>query len=291
MNSNFKLIKTFTILIIFIYSTNVAQTNVEKIINVYKKFEHTVKEKDGAGHLDLYLSEKTPVNVFIQKDDRPDHRYSKNAGIWSNQISRMKKPYRLDIGEFKVVEIGNGLAISIAPFKEFYDNKASSIGIDVFTYVNTNNGWKLAALNNTVKKPEEDKKKFQYSTLNKPIDVVNKFKESIENGNKGDFIENFYKTLSPIIEIENGNVSNTFDAFTQTAASVSDNIFKTNISDVKYIYKNLETKVYDGIITVITNDFDLQIKGNSIRKGKHLWIIILDEDLKWKVSGLFAVIK
>ncbi len=164
------------------------------------------------------------------------------------------------------------------------DGKPNGHGIDVFAYLKSSDGWKLAALHNTVVVADD---KNDYSKSYPLKGEVTAFPSLLATAIKQKqkyVIQNlFHSGLSPVINLDYGD---DFSYFHNSAAGLADRVGRSNY-ELAYDFSNIKAQLYDQYITVLTMDFTAKVNGELRVSGKQLWLLYATTNSDWRISSMF----
>ena len=123
----------------------------EKIISVVQRFFDVLTSKDADEANKIVLPEGFSLSVR-EKNSEKVIRFRSFAGF-AEQLGRTKQKYKEVMSNPKVL-IHNEIASLWAAYKFYLDGKFSHDGVDAFSLVKTNEGWKIASIIYTVEKPK-----------------------------------------------------------------------------------------------------------------------------------------
>ena len=259
----------------------------EELIKIYDDFEKSVVEKDKELHESLYLYDSAPVNVVVTTGNGPMDYYSNDLQGWMNFFSRPDMPYELKISEEKYEIINDALAISEARFDEYNTNKYTSKGIDIFTYIKSDKGWKFLTLHNTVTHIEDtndysNPMKFEISV----DDIREQFQQAVKNRDREKLTSLFHSTLNPYISMKdqfNGDFYYPHHSIGGTINRIVRGYYQLELE-----FSNVKKKFYDNYICVMTMDAKLLGNGKELSNGTHTWILYPTANSGWKISAIVS---
>ena len=284
--------KLFLAVIILLSNISFAQDsmdeqNIEELSEIYQKFEESYKNNDIETHSDLYLHKGVPVNIIAKTGDGPKDYYSINAQFFMNYFANIKEPHELKIIDPKFEIIANGVAISIADFQGTLNNENTNTGKDVFAYINTDKGWKFAALHNTVVlKEDTNDYSMSYNLQNKIEDIPQKFSDLVKAGDRYGLLELFHEPLAPYISFKT-KFEGEFNYPMHSAGGLITNLTRNDF-DISLTFENLETRIIDQYIGIATMDYTFNVNGNTRSSGKHVWVLYATADKGWKISSILS---
>jgi hypothetical protein len=143
-------IALITVIIFFTLSTfATAQDESKNVLAVIHEFFDAIGKRDTTAFNNVFLSKahmfiSRPVGDSIQYVSKPAvGRSTLKPGTAYKETMRDKGPK---------VEVHQNIAMAWVPYDFYVNNNFSHCGIDVFTFMKTKQGWKIALLAYTVEK-------------------------------------------------------------------------------------------------------------------------------------------
>lgn len=261
-------------------------TEEQKIKNVYETFERTVSQKNVNGHLALFLSPITKVNISLKSNGNPENNLI-NATTWTRYFSR-PETYQVDISETKI-NVHDNVAFSEARFDLLRNTGYTGFGIDLFMYVKTPQGWKYVVLNNTYQDNTDTTDYDNFNIDSNPIDLLLNMANHFNSKNDVAFKSIFLNPRMPCFMFEN-EFSDTFDVAKHTAKGFSDN-FLSDALNLKISISNNETKIIDHYMAKSTSDVVIMQDDRVYIEGKIHTTYLGDTTNGWKISAMVISIK
>lgn len=278
-------IKRLTIILIFFISPFVysQRSDIEEIVDVYHKFEETVRSKDRLAHDSLYLHGNMPLNI-VAKSNGPKVTFfgSDNwAASWSSSLE-------LKITNIDVTVIGN-IAYTTAEFEEFNGSNSVGYGEDLFVYIRTGSGWKLSTLNNTFVYTSDIRDYTNPFPINNTIEsVLESLRSSINSKDRNAFLDLFVNQLTHFFSFQN-----TFDLdwnYNFHSAQAFINSVVNSQSSFELSMENSEILVHDQYMATVVSDYVISEDGNETEKGRQMITLTADINKGWLISSVINTI-
>ena len=254
-------------------------TTIQEISDIYDLFQETVKNKDVQGHRDILLYNYVPVNIIIEEVNGISF-YPNNGQIWTNFFSNPNMGYELVISDIEYLTDGP-IAITKAHFDEYVNNSLSTDGEDVFVYLKTFEGWKLAALHNTDKEIN--------LTVQNPLQVPNNILElpdslakAIREKDTEAYDNLFYDSRAYFYDVE-GELQEGY-SFVELLKGTYFSKVVGDVNEHNIVFDNVNYEIVDNYIAVLTCDYEYQLAGEMKHSGKQYWVLMGLNESGWKAS-------
>lgn len=125
------------------------QTDEQQVISIVKKFFKVLENRDA----DLGKKILLPGGGNFSIIEEGDKKILKHATFtdFINSLGKSKKNYREVMFSPKIL-IHKDIAVLWAKYRFYIDNKFSHCGVDSFSMIKTEDGWKIAGIIYTVEK-------------------------------------------------------------------------------------------------------------------------------------------
>lgn len=139
-----------TFLLTFTFSTSVqAQDETQSVLNVVREFFTAIGKSDSAGFHNVFLPD---AHMYVARPVGDSTQYVSRAAA-GRSIFKPGTTYRETMREKGVkVQVHQNIAMAWVPYDFYVNNNFTHCGIDVFTFMKTKEGWKVALLAYTVEK-------------------------------------------------------------------------------------------------------------------------------------------
>lgn len=264
-------------------SGNELDENVELPLleEVYANFEEYTTNKDAASFNGILLHNNIPLFI-TGKETTGIVSLTMNGPQFVNYIINDPNPHELQISnaEFSIFK---GVATSWANYEEVIGSNTVGTGIDLFFYVNTNEGWKLTTTNNTYLLPGDT---TDYETTEpmteEPSVVLNNMAAAFNSKNRSSFLSNFksestFFVLSEVFSQTYSNNTHTPQAFIDCALDAT-NSYTLSIA-------NDEIEIRDQYLAKVKADYVIAQSGTDIETGKMIMTMIGTPSGGWKISA------
>ncbi len=267
--------------------TRIKNEIITELDSIYTQFESTVKAKNRDSHRELYLYDTAPVISIAYTPDGPRDYYSSHINRWSNYFSSLEAPYELKITDKEYFMPANGLALSVATFHGYESGELEGTGLDLFIYIKTSKGWKLAVLHNTVIIASDTTDYSKAPAVEGDLTTIpQKFSNALHNKDRYELAGLFHSYLSPYITYKD-SMNMDFNYPRHSVGGFIDRITRIG-GELRIDFRNIETEIYDNYIATINLDYTLKINEKTIGTGKHTWILYANADHGWKISTIFS---
>ncbi len=287
------MIKTrISILIVFITSFCFANEGDKKKIKnelykVYKAFNESINTKEADKHRDLFLYDTAPVNSLPINANGVMDYYGSNVNAWISYFSKPDFDYEVKMSDVKFEILNESFAVSEAHFEEHRSGEMATSGKDIFVYVKTTDGWKIAIMHNTLRHANDStnfSEPFKFN--NDPIELPGKLREKLNDKDKFGFAGLFHSGLGQYFTVK--DEFGKFNYAYNTVAGVTDNLTRTPAT-FNFKYSNISTKTYDNYIAIITLDYEVLINGKDKKSGNKVLICYATTYAGWKISSAYTL--
>ena len=199
-----------------------------------------------------------------------------------NYIINDPNPHELQISntEFSIFK---GVATSWANYEEVINSNTVGSGIDLFFYVNTDNGWKLTTTNNTYLLPGDTTDYETTAPMNEePIVTLNNIVTAFNIGNRTNFLSNFkngsaFFLLSTVFDEVFSNSIHTPTAFIDCALGAT--------SSYTLSVSNEDIEIKDQYLAKVTANYVIEKDSMELETGTMVMTMIGTPSGGWKISA------
>ena len=266
---------------------NTSSSNLDETIElplleeVYANFEEYTTNKDAASFNSILLHNSIPLFI-TGKETTGIVSLTMNGPQFVNYIINDPNPHELRISntEFSIFK---GVATSWANYEEVIGTSTVGTGIDLFFYVNTNDGWKLTTTNNTYTLTGDTTDYETLAPMNiEPSVTLNNMITAFNSENKTNFLNAFKNESSFFLlsSVFTGSYSNNIhspEAFIDCAMD-STTSFSLSIS-------NEEIEIRDQYLAKVIADYSIAQNSTEIESGKMVLTMIGTPTGGWKISA------
>ena len=257
--------------------------NEQQLQSIYSLFSETIAKKDKSGHMALYLYDSAPVSIILKTQDGPIDIYNTDLDNFSSYITSLTVSHELNISEESYTFVSDKMAFSVARFDGLMDSKANGSGTDVFAYVKARDGWKLAALHNTVVDAGDETDYSTPTRLNTDIRTLpGQLGSAIKNKNRKDIMALFHNPLGQFINLDYGD---NFTYFNNSIAGMANRVSRAPY-ELSYEFSDIEAKVFDQYIAVLTMNYKAKINGEQRASGKQMWFLYATAASDWRIANI-----
>ena len=125
-----------------------AQNEKENVLRVVRDFFDTIEKSDSVKFKDMFLPE---ARFHIARSEGSKMKYATRLAAVPFFKPPTQYSERMRATGVKV-EVHQQIAMAWVPYDFYVDNKFSHCGIDVFTLMKTDTGWKIASLSFSTEK-------------------------------------------------------------------------------------------------------------------------------------------
>ncbi len=261
-------------------SKMVPSEELVELEHVYGQFEAHVRKKDIEGLDEIMFHSSIPLFIAGKEFNR-----IKEIGLNGYSFRRSVKntkglELRISNTDFRIL---NGVASSWAEYTEVVNGNVRATGIDLFFYVNTTRGWKLAVTNNTYLLPDDDTDYAATLPLSAtPEDVLINLVDAFNEKDKPGWLRNFKKNATLLVldshEVEafspgiHGAVRFLECASSEMPGSV-------------LAVENVKSEIQDQYLSLIVGDYSVSGVNDIVNTGQLMLTLIGTPRSGWKVSA------
>lgn len=146
----------------------------------FEKAVHAQKADDIRA---LYANDDVVLNVTMKSDNASQYYFKSTAEKWAKIVeTQIPAPYELRISDENFALFGP-YAISTARFDEFVGGQHSSDGYDMFSYVKTADGWRIAHMDVTLAQDAANLPEVESSNHNEEalLGLIDNMKDGLNN--------------------------------------------------------------------------------------------------------------
>lgn len=132
------------------FSTSVhAQDEKENVLNVVREFFTAIGKSDSVAFNKVFMKD---AHMYVARPVNDSIQYTSRAAV-GRSIFKTGRTLRETMREKGVkVEVHQNIAMAWVPYDFHVNNTFSHCGVDVFTFMKTKEGWKIALIAYTVEK-------------------------------------------------------------------------------------------------------------------------------------------
>ncbi len=122
-------------------------TDEAAINQLYRDFEQGVSEKNIGLVESVFLAPDTRLYAYVRSVEGLNNA-AYSLSKWTTVLGSISDPHRIELSNINIQPYGR-IAYSTADYEEFHNDKTKSTGKDLFIYLKTEAGWKIASLSHT----------------------------------------------------------------------------------------------------------------------------------------------
>lgn len=255
--------------------------DLAELEDLYEKFELYVREKNGPGLRSIMLHNLFPLYITGKEPGGIVHFVLNGLQFEQYNLGNPNlHELRISNTEFFIY---NGFAVSWADYDEYENSNPIGKGVDLFYYIKTAEGWKLATTNNTyiLTGDNTDYEATQPMTtipISKVQEMVNAFNEE----DKDTFLSAF-ATKAPFIVLS-GALGEDYSNDIHTASAFIDCALN-DANDFKLSISNETIEIQDQFLAKVEADYSLSVESGVIESGKMVLTLIGTPQGGWKISA------
>lgn len=259
-----------------------SQTDSAQIQQVYSAFETTVKNKEGAEHLDLYAARQAPVYIVRKNPLGPSTLGMFNAQGFVNNFTSNPQPYELKISDINY-HIDSNFAVTDARFDEYISGNLSGYGRDLFGYVKTNEGWKLLFLHNTVVfNSDTTDYSTPHSLVNSVEDVLIEFNHRFNNHSAN--LTDLFMRMDNQVILMNPTFPENYSYFQHELRDYM-NIFLDSLENPQLNLVGTDTIYCDDYLATVFADYTLADGNTVLEEGRCYFTFFANMQYGWRLSS------
>lgn len=255
-------------------------TEIPELEAVYEDFETYVRESNTTGLSGIFLHNSMPLYI-TGKETSGIQSIAFEAPQFINNVRNINGlELRISNAEYSVY---NGVATSWADFDEVIGGNASSSGVDLFLYIHTANGWKLASTTNTYTLTDDDTNyETAFPFTASPATTLENVVTAFNQGNRASFLGHF-KGNSPMILLS-GTFAESYSGATHNPAAFIDCAISA-AADYELSVSNVETEVRDQFLAKVTAQYTISTGGSAVESGTLVMTMIGTPNGGWDIAG------
>lgn len=263
----------------------VAESPKVALTRTYRKFESSVAERDKAGLIDTFLFKSIAINI-VERGGKGPVYYSPRSGTgMANYIGTNGDEYRLVISDVKFHILDN-VAISLAHFEEFVRGENVGFGEDLFTFVKTLNGWKIALTNNSFTYKSAT---IEYGDGWKMLDtignLIKRLETALNTGDEAEFEREFAKRIGQFYKFDQALCEGNYDKKSHGYKAYFE---KFTALEGQAEYKILAPKIeiIDDFLALVTSQYEISIDSQTIEIGQQFMTLMANQKGQWKITAI-----
>lgn len=260
------------------------ETYAEEISDLYyMDFQNHIAAQDVEQMRDLYWYPDIPFYAVRKGEYGPTLGLGSTDG-WHSFIS-LAINYEMQFDEPNIIIIGNS-AILIANYDEYTNRRHLAHGTDVFTYIKTEDDWKLSTINLTYI-PANDH--YDYSNayaFDQTIEqILESFINMLNTRNEEAFLDVF---KSPRVQIvfTSGNFAEAFSSDIHTAVAIREQFSEIDTPSPLSL-QNIQIDVLDQYLAVAIADYS-RLHDDQLEIGKMVFTLVATRSGGWQITSAIA---
>ena len=256
-------------------------TELPFLEEVYANFEDYSREKDRESFRTILFYNDLPLFITGKEVSGIVSITLDGAGF-ENYIIDNPNPHELQISaiEFSVYD---GAATSWATYHEVISGDTIGSGIDLFFYLKTPAGWKLATTNNTYVLPgDENDYGVSDPMLEEPSVVLNNMLTAFNSKDTTAFLTNF-KDESTLYMLS-GSITEAFSSDTHTPEAFANCAFDTT-NPITLSVIDVAIEVRDHYLATVVTNYAMEQNGVVTQSGELVMTMIGTPSDGWKISA------
>ncbi len=257
--------------------------DLEALSALYEDFAITASNQDSEGHLATFTRKFAPLNIIYKTENGPQLN-QRSGNWWARVIARKPENYQLVISDTEYFLEGD-IAFSSAHFQQMEGESPDGYGNDLFTYLKTDNGWKISSLNNTY--VAEDWVDNNTTSLLTPKEIKRKLTQlskAIKKSDSEQFLQLFTKPSVPFYSTATFKKTGLTDK-EQNAQFFADQMATSN-SFAFYRPINTKVRIFDDY-TAAAHGAYIEFNNGKITKGRQITIFVADNEGSWKIASVW----
>lgn len=258
----------------------VESEELQALEQVYSDFETFVRDKNETGLNSIFLHGAMPLYISGKRTSGIENLAFTGAEFINNIRGRDGLELRISQTDFSIFK---GAAWAWANFDEVENNAPISTGIDLFFFMNTTEGWKLTATNNTFTLDGDNTDYTVTQPMStEPETTINNMVTTFNQLDRTGFLGTF-RSGAPLIVVS-GQMTSDYNASQDTpsaffnCASASSNALTLSLSD-------LSIEVQDQYLAAASGNYTFAIEGETIESGEAVFTLIGTPNGGWRISA------
>ena len=258
---------------------------ITAISNLYSEtYARVIQERDIGGLYDLFITDDIPLCVTTKTANGP-HANCESSSDWINVFSTWSDTdYEVHLSTPRIDFIDGG-AVSIAGFDEQFNGVSTAFGTDVFLYVRTEVGWRLALMN-VVNSETGQSLSIGETMLFEPSpgDVVELVEDSFNAGDIDTLSVLFAEDAGLVLNVN--QIDNPDFSFAQSRGVAGLQRFRQAGQNVTLQIRWAWVEVYDQYIASAFAHYHVEVDGERVEEGETLWTLLASMQNGWQVTSV-----
>ncbi len=244
-------------------------------------FRQSEEEKNAETHRALYLSDQSALNLVLKQYGNP-FIVSLPRDQWIGFFTSWDYAY-YPVYTNQVFYVGNGMTINHHPFQGYKNEKPDIYGEDLFTYVQTANGWKLVNVTATIVNPDDTTNyKSKVWVSQNPAQVLVDVEKGVTTANWKLFSAAFLQEGVPCFQFT--------DVFTEpyeTGKHSAKSFFDLLTSGNREMnLRHTKVTIHDQLTAHASADYVIHVQGKVETKGEMLATLAATPNAGWKITSM-----
>ena len=247
---------------------------------LYANFETFVRDNDRDALTDMLMDTSTPLFITGKEVSGITKTRLNGAGFVTNVVNSSGLELRISNTDFTVFK---GAAVSWADYTQVNNSSTTATGVDLFFYIKTSEGWKLATTNNTYVLPGDNTDyEAKNPMLEAPSVTLSEFITAFNDKNKDDMYAAFkgnstFIVLSAVLSEDYSQSIHTSNAFID-CMSEDENSYTLTIT-------NEQVEIQDQYLAEVIADYSITLDNSEVESGKMVLTMIGTPTDGWLISA------
>jgi hypothetical protein len=250
-------------------------------------FANYIRENDADSIYDIYLYRNLPLRI-TRKTQQGPYTSTDNISLWMGSTVSRFPDYEIIVGE-PFVLVDGGMGVSVAEFDELNGDRQMAYGTELFTFVNTLDGWKIVALT-VVRTTASDPTDYsQARNLRNDIDSIHDgLSETIATQNDGRFLVPFVAPTDPFIIVD-GVLDAEFTVREHSPQAFFD-LYIAEAVAPQLLMENVQVHVHDQYVAYVTADYVLMDGDAEVLRGHWLSSLYATVNFGWQITSTMLTV-
>jgi hypothetical protein len=245
-------------------------------------FTDYIRDNDADSLEDLYLYRNLPLRI-TRKTQQGPYTSTDNISLWMGSTVARIPDYEIIVGE-PFVWVDSGIGLSVAEFDELRGENHLAYGTELFSYVNTSDGWKIVALTAVRTTASDPTDYSQARTLRNDIETIfNDLAVNIADQNRGRFLVPFVAQSDPFVIVD-GMMETEFTVSEDSPPAFFDH-YIAEASAPQLLTEHVEVQIFDHYVAYAVADYVLMDGDAVVLRGRWLSTFYATANYGWQITS------